>query len=314
MNITFVHDLDTGFLSATLKPALEQLGHNVCVMQTVNTFIEPSTSHVDISLAKIDSPEGMKEVQERFKETDLFFLRAWNDLPLQLLDVTKYANNKNTIFRVHGSDLREHNIPYSLKAWRIDWHGREPMLVGPRDASLIPKYRGNVITTIERPIDLSLIPKHRPVQPPFAITTPTSMDRKGTELLKDLPNRLNIPLHIVSGVSRKEALEEKSHASYYIDRLGTYNHGPYGMNSVEAWLMHIPVFSQYEPIDTVLCPELSRLIHNINIDTIQDVLHDYVEDRRQLNYAYNYARTNHDPLRIAQQYIDLYRHISQTGK
>jgi len=306
MNITMLHDLDTGFLAATLKPVFEQLGHRCRILQTTTTYLEDfNTSQIDEDLSKIANEEDMKRVYAILKDTDLFIIRAWNDLPFQLLNVSTYANKHNTIFRVHGSDLRENNIPYCLKLWRIDWHGREPVLVGPRDATLISKYRGNTYTCIERPIDLSLIPKHRPTEPPFAITTPTSIQRKGSELLTGLSNRLSLPLKIVSGVSRKEALAEKAKASYYIDRVGPYSHGPYGMNSVEAFLMRIPVFSQYDPIDTVLCPELPQLIHNITIDTIQDVLHNYVEDRKQLNYACNYARTTHDPLRIAKQYLAL---------
>ncbi len=310
MNITFFHDLDTGFLAATLKPAFQALGHTCTVMQTHPTYLEKnSTDHIDIRLG--DKPD-LLEIDRIFKETDLFIIRAWNDWPLQVFGITKYAKNTNTIFKVHGSELREQGVPYSLKTWRIDWHGKEPVLCGPRDPSLFKYYRQNTVTQIERPAPFPIYPKKHAEHPPFAIHTPTNTMKKGTQLLIDRWKSNKIPLKILGGLAHTELLQEKSKASYYIDRVGTYYHGPYSMNSVEAWALRIPVFTQLTSIDKAVEPTLDTLITDINIDTVQRTVEDYIPDTKSIDRAYRYARTTHDPTTIAQQYLSLFDSIHTT--
>ncbi len=308
MNITFFHDLDTGFLAATLKPAFQALGHTCIIMQTHPTYLEKdSTDHIDIRLG--DKPD-LIQIEQIFKDTDLFIIRAWNDWPLQTFGISKYANKTNAIFKVHGSELREQGVPYTLKTWRIDWHKREPILCGNRDPSLFPFYRQNTITQIERPAPFSIYPKKHAEHPPFAIHTPTSTMKKGTQLLIDRWKSERIPLKILGGLTHHDILAEKAQASFYIDRMGDYYHGPYGMNSVEAWALKIPVFSQVSPIDTVIVPDLPNLIHTCTIDTVQHSIEDYTTDTKQIDYAFRYAKKTHDPVVIAQQYLNLYSSIS----
>ena len=50
MKIVMMHDLDTGFLAATLKPAFEKLGHDCVVMQTLKTYLEKDLSLVNLRI------------------------------------------------------------------------------------------------------------------------------------------------------------------------------------------------------------------------------------------------------------------------
>ena len=308
MNITMLHDLDTGFLAATLKPAFEALGHKCTVLQTLETYLEEGSTHIDILLKDLENSSSLRPI---FKDTDLFFLRTVSDTTLKLTGILPYITPHNTLFKVHGSELRERGVPYTLKTWRIDWHNKEPFLCGPRDPSLFPLYRDNTITHIERPCAFNTFPKRRRnKKQPFALTTPTNIERKGTQKLIDNWES-KIPLHVVHGTSRKEALKWKSQASYYIDNIGKYKHGPYGMNSVEAWYYRIPVFSRYNLIDMAICPELKEHIRFCTIDTVQHVIENVPIHKSQLNNARKYALRTHDPLTIAQQYVNLYMEREQ---
>ena len=307
MNITMLHDLDTGFMAATLKPAFEALGHTCTIVQTLTTYLESDTSHIDHLLTETEDLEPLKEV---FKETDLFILRAITDITLKGIGVLPYITPHNTIYKIHGSELRDRNIPYSLRTWRINWYNKEPLVCGCRDPSLFSLYRKNSMQHIERPCAFDTFPKRRRnKKTPFALHTPTNIPKKGTQLLTDTW-KSHIPLHIVSGVSRTDALKMKTQASYYIDNLGPFS-GMYCMNSVEAWYYRIPVFSRYSNMDMAVCPELPDLVHNTTEKTIQNDIENYEPDKKQLNNARKYALHTHDPKRIAQQYINLAKEIIQ---
>ena len=309
MNITMLHDLDTGFMAATLKPAFEALGHTCTIVQTLTTYLESDTSHIDYLLTEMEDIEPLKEV---FRDTDLFILRSITDFSLKGTGVLSYITPYNTIWRVHGSELRDRNMPYSLRTWKINWYNKEPIIVGPADSTLLPLYRENTITSIERPCAFDTFPKiRRNNKEPFALTTPTNPSKKGTQELIDHWNS-KIPLHVISGVSRTEALKWKSQASYFIDSMGSYKHAPYNMNSVEAWYYRIPVFSHYNEIDEVLVPELKDLIYYATSESVEDIITCYsYQDKKRLNYARKYALRTHDPKRIAQQYINLAKEIEE---
>lgn len=302
MNITFLHDLDTGFLASTLKPALQSLGHTVTVLQTLVTYLEEPQHHIDY-LLKDHNPDMENELKTVFSETDYFILRSISDYTLHTIKVLPYINQHNTIFKVHGSELREKNVPYSLRTWRTNWHNKEPILLAPRDPSLLPLYHKNTYTHIERPCNFSIFPrKNTNTEQPFAITTPTNIQRKGTQSLID-NWKSKIPLHIAHGVSRIQALKHKAQASFYIDNIGSYAHGPYGMNSVEAWFYQIPVFSNYSNLDLALVPRLHEYIIHSTQDTIQSNIDSYTSNKSALKHAKHYAFHTHNPTTIAQQYI-----------
>ena len=308
MNITMFHDLDTGFLASTLKPAFQALGHICTVIQTITTYLEEPATHIDHQLNTMND-EQITALKEIYRDTDLFIIRSVSDTTLHLSGILPFLNRNNTIFKVHGSELRERDVPYSLRTWRINWNGKEPLLCGPRDPSLFSLYRRNTITHIERPCAFDTFPKKRTnKEQPFALTTPTNIERKGTQSLLDTW-KSTIPLQVLHGASRKEVLQLKAQASYYIDNIGSYRHGPYGMNSVEAFFFKIPVFSTYNPIDTAICPQLPSLIHNTTNTTIQHDIESYSIDRKQLHNSYTYALSTHSPITIAQQYYALHDYI-----
>lgn len=302
-----LHDLDTGFLAQTLKPAFQALGHNCTVLQTMNTYLEPNPTHIDHLLSTVDDTKPLIEI---FKETDLFIIRTITDTTLRLSGVIPFISPHNTIWRVHGSELRERNIPYTLRTWRINLHNKEPLLVGHSDPSLFPLYRQNTITCIERPCAFDTFPRKRTnKQQPFALTTPTNFARKGTQPLID-NWKSHIPLQVLHGASRKEVLQTKARASYLIDNTDPPpNAGFYGMNSVEAWFYKIPVFSKYYPMDEVTVPNISKLIINSDNSNVQHNIEQYSPDNKQLNYARNFALSTHDPLTIAKQYTLLLSYI-----
>ena len=312
MNITFIHDLDTGFMASTLKPAFKALGHECTVIQMWSSWLEPNTDHIDydISDTDINTLERVQSLQQEYKETDLFIIRL-HDETLKALGVVPYLNEHNTVFRLHGHDLLYQNRPYSLKTWRINWYNKEPFIATYNDPTFIGKTPTRTVF-IERPINLDIIPKRKRSKKRFALTSPSGMIKKGAQELLETWKEGPIPLTIVSQTDRTEALELKSRCSYLIDNLNpTYHGGPYGMNSVEAWLMRIPVFSMYSLMSEVVCPELPSLVTHVTLDTVQDTINSYTPDRKRLNNARKYALHTHDPVRIAQQYINLAKVIEQ---
>jgi len=312
--ITMVHELDIGFFATTMRKAFEKLGHEVVVVQGYKTYLEEEPK-IDYLMSD-ENGVPYEQMLKDFENTDFFILRFLSDISLRQMRVANYANSRNSIYKVHGSEMRDRNIPYQLLTWHLEWYHNEPTVCGPRDWSLKDKYQSGVITHIERPLDFDLIPK-RVASPPHAISTPTNIYKKGTELLveawKHCPTE--IPLELVYGVDRSTCLEAKSKASLYIDRLGDYEHGPYGMNSAEAWLMKIPVFSQIRSWDKVFCAELEKLITPIDQFTIVDKVKDFVENpksyKKQIDFAYDYVRQTHNPDTIAKQYIALAEEIGK---
>ena len=312
MNITMLHDLDTGFLAATLKPAFEALGHKCTVMQTIKTYLETDTPHIDHLMSEMEDKD-IHALKDVFKETDMFILRSITDNSLKAIGIIPFITPHNTIWRVHGSEIRLRNVPYSLRTWRINWHNKEPIIVGPRDPSLRPLYRGNVVTQIERPCAFDTFPRKKQHETGYVLHSPTRPDKKGTqELLDAFDDKGSIPLYIMSGASRKQVLKAKAGASYFIDYLGGWVAGPYGMNTVEAWYYRIPVFSLCKPADMVVCPELSSMIHTFkDTNDLKHIIRAYTPDKKQLNNARKYALHTHDPMRIAQQYVNLGKELAE---
>jgi len=308
MKITMIHELDVGFFASTMRKAFEDLGHEVCVMQGYKTYLE-NEPKIDYLL---DNEDGVSftDLEKDLQSTDFFILRFISDVTLKALNLTHFANARNSIYKVHGSEIRERRIPYSLLSWHLEWYHNQPTVCGPRDWSLKDIYQSGAVTHIERPLDFDLIPK-RVNDIPHAITTPTNTYKKGTEELveswKHCPEEL--PLKVVAGVSRTKCLTEKAKSSLYIDRLGNYEHGPYGMNSAEAWHMKIPVFSQIRGWDNVFCAELPNLVTYVDKFTIVEKVKAFVENpksyKKQIEYAHKYVKRVHNPETIAKQYIAL---------
>lgn len=308
MKICMLHELDTGFMAATLKPAFEELGHDCVVMQGWSSHLENDTEHVDYMLSDMTF-EDQPLIEDEFKDTDFFIIRA-GDVILQDSGILPYLNKNNMIYRLHGHDLTALGRPYSLRAWRIDWHGNEPTVVTYNDPTFHSHYK-SIPVYIERPINLDIIPKKKKTTNKFALSSPTSMQKKGGKLLMNTWNKGDIELKIISNATRDKVLELKSKASYCIDNLDEeYKGGPYGMNTVEAWIIGIPAFSRYTDMSLCVCPELNKLVHNTTLSTVQADIEDYVYDKKTINYAKQYAINTHSPINIATQYISLYKHIS----
>ena len=310
MNITMFQDMDTGFMAATLKPAFQALGHTCTVIQVLTTYLEDSPTHIDY-LLKTMTDEQILALKDIYKETDLFIIRSVTDLTLRISGILPFLNKHNTVFKVHGSELRENNVPYSLRTWRINWHNKEPLLLAPREPTLAPLYRSHTLTHIERPCAFDTFPKKKQnkVQP-FALTAATNFERKGTQTLIDTWKSKSIPLHAIQGVPRTEVLHTKAQCSFFIDNIISHKQAAfYNMNSVEAWFYKVPVFAHYNPIDEVIVPQLSKLIILSNKDSIQHNIEAYIPDSKALSYAHKYAITTHDPFSIAQQYIHLLSYI-----
>ena len=301
MNITFLHEIDTGFMAATLKPAFERLGHHCTVMQGWKTHIEPNLNHVDYLLSEVDDTTILKR---EFEATDLFIIRA-TDALMYDTGVIPYLTAHNTIFRLHGYDLLELNRPYSLTTWRINLFNKHPFICTYNDPTFIGRLHGNVFY-IERPMNFDILPRRKKTDEVFALMSPTNMYKKGAQALSKTWKSNGITLKIIANTTRTEVLELKAQASYMIDNVEpNYDGGPYGMNSVEAWYMRIPTFSRYHPWSTIVCPELPLLTHNVTLDNVQQTIEEYEVDKRQLKYAHDYALRTHDPVHIAQQYITL---------
>jgi hypothetical protein len=315
LKITMIHELDIGFFAATMRKEFERMGHEVCVIQGYKSYLDDETPKIDYLINEMDKLP-LAKVQHEFAETDFFILRFLSDTTIKTLGIPKFAGMNNSIYKVHGTELRQRNIPYGLLAWHLEWYHNEPTVCGPRDWSLKDFYKSGVVTHIERPLDFSIIPK-RVQDFPHAMSSPTNTYKKGTELLaeawKNCPSEF--PLQVVTGVTRKQCLAEKAKASLYIDRLGTYEHGPYGMNSAEAWHMKIPVFSQYRNWDVAFCADLPELVTNVNEFTLVENVKDFIENpksyRKQTDYAYKYVKQVHDPKIIARQYIALAEEITR---
>lgn len=313
MKILFLHELDTGFMAATLKPAFIRLGHECVVIQGWNTHLETNTNHVDYLLKEFPKEDKHLLIDE-FKDTDFFIIRA-GDALMEDTGILPYLNQYNMVYRLHGHDLTALGRPYKLKAYMIDWYGKEPYVATYCDPTFLHLLRPKTVY-IERPVNLDLIPKKKKSKEVFALNSPSDTSRKGAEeLLKIWKPNDNIKLKLISNTDREEVLALKSKASYVIDNLSDeYDGGPYGMNAVEAWLMSVPVFSRYCKMSEVICPELSNLVTYVTLDTVQGAIEDYVVDKKRLKYIKDYAMRVHSPTNIAQIYIKFAQAIIQRVK
>lgn len=310
MKVILFQELDTGFMAATLKPAFERLGHECISMQGWHSHLESNTFSVDYLLKNMGFNDTHTLIQE-FKDTDLFILRAGDEL-MRDSGLLPYISKHNSVFRLHGHDLTVLGRPYALMTWRINWHKQEPQVVTYSDPTFLSHLK-TIPIYIERPMDLSLIPRKKKVSEVFALSTPAGIDKKGGKKLIKTWKTKGIPLKLYSAIGRDEAIAVKAECSYFIDNVNEeYLAGPYGMNSVEAFLMEKPVFSQYTHASRAICPELSRLITHVTIDNVQSTIENFEPDRKALRYAKQYALRVHDPITIAKQYLALAEHIMES--
>lgn len=304
MKICFFSDADTGFLAGTLKSHFIKLGHDCVVMQLLRTTINTHTDYVDYWVAETE-PHILRE---EWSDTDFFVIRS-TDKVLYASGILDYLTATNMIYKLHGTDLLGYNYPYSMRTWNINWYGKEPWVVANNDIASYYRFKDKVITTIERPMNFDILPKKKTKYPKYALCSPTDMNKKGGDMLMNTW-RKTIPLQIISGVSREEVLQYKAGCSYFIDNVDKrYRSGPYGMNSVEAMYMGIPVFSYYDDIHRVICPNISRLIHKVELDTVEDIINGYSYNRKDIEYAKRYVYDIHNPTTIAEQYIALFEYI-----
>ena len=308
MKIVFLHELDTGFMAQTLKPAFEALGHQCIIMQGWKTHLEgDNNTSIDYLLTDIKK-DDVHIIEQHFKDTDFFILRA-GDALLKDSHVLPYINKHNSCYRLHGHDLTFLGRPYKLRYYRTK--KLDTTVVTYNDPTFYQHFRSFPVF-IERPIDLSLIPKKKKTGEVYAVSTPTSMTKKGGDMLAHAWKTKDIGLKIVSAYDRLTALDIKAGASYAIDNVDpTYLGGPYGMNSVEAWLLSMPVFSNYTHIVRATCPQITQLVNHATIHNVQQLIEHHEVDKKQLTYAKQYAIRTHDSKIVAQQYIALAEHLME---
>ena len=313
MKIALIHEQDIGFFASTMRKQWERMGHEVVVIQGYRSQIDDNAK-VDYLLAEEGNlmPENVAKIKKELSETDFFILRFIGDELINYLKLQNYIDNRNSIYKVHGSELRERGLPWSLQVWNLDLYHKEPIVVGCYDWSLIDKYKGPHITCIERPLDFEIMPRKYKPEEPYVIHTPTGRYKKGTDELIPYLEGARLPYKIVENTPRNECLKIRAGSMLSIDQFGegyVQQYGPYGMNTVESWYMSIPVIGARRVWDYVFHPEVRAFHIPVDKYNIAQVLADFKEDPKPFEKN-KYVKRAHNPTMIAQQYLDLYEEIS----
>ncbi len=141
------------------------------------------------------------------------------------------------------------------------------------------------ITYVPFPFDAAEFQESNPVAPPpFVIGhAPSNRAAKGSDLIiaavQKLKKRFPISLRLIEGKPYSEAIALKQDCHIFIDQLGPLG---YGINSLEALAMGIPVCSSLAPGFKGRFPDVP--IHEITPENLEDVLasimngHDLIKD------------------------------------
>jgi glycosyltransferase involved in cell wall biosynthesis len=148
---------------------------------------------------------------------------------------------------------------------------------------------------------------------PLVVHAPSNREKKGTRFVIEACAQLPVELDIVEGLPHDAARERYARADIVVDQL---NAGWHGVFALEAMALGKPVVARIDP------EALERSAHGLGArlpivpaekETLADALRPLVERpalRRELGAAGRaYVEQVHDPDRVADRLIDLYRSL-----
>jgi glycosyltransferase involved in cell wall biosynthesis len=240
-------------------------------------------------------------------QTDVFhFYFGLTLIPKSLQFPLLKLLRKKSVFHYLGSDIRgksREQLAYGTRA--------DAEIVGSYDAiRWVPEAR-----VIPPGLDLR---EFTPVPPsdnprPLVVHAPSNREKKGTQLVIDACEQLDVELDIVEGVPHKEARARYARADIVVDQL---NAGWHGVFALESMALGKPVVSHLKP-DVV---ERSAEGFGIRVpivpatkETLVAALRPLVEEpalRREVGAAGRaYVEQVHDIDRVADRLLDVYRSL-----
>lgn len=140
---------------------------------------------------------------------------------------------------------------------------------------------------------------------PIVCQSPSSLRMKNTqEIKRQIRRKKNIKLNIIRLVSWRECMKRKAAADIY---LGCFTCG-YGMSSLEAWAMGIPVINYIErPHRALFLREIGYLpFYESPLEKLSEAIDALLDKQTYGKYAklgYQYVKDFHDYPVIAERFI-----------
>jgi glycosyltransferase involved in cell wall biosynthesis len=240
-------------------------------------------------------------------QTDVFhFYFGWTLVPRKLQWPILKATRRKSVLHFLGSDIRGRS-PEQLSYAR----GADARIVGSYDA-------------LRWVADAHVIPpgldlrEYTPVRPeerarPIVLHAPSSRRRKGTELVVDACQGLDVELDIVEGLQHAEARRHYERADIVVDQL---NAGWYGIFAIEAMALAKPVLSYLHPDadqETERALGVEVPVVSVTKESLRERIAELAADadeRRRIGAASRaYVERVHDADRGADRLLEIYRSL-----
>lgn len=184
-------------------------------------------------------------------------------------------------------------------------------LVCTPDLLIFPKFK---LLPNAAPVDEWAKLKRKHSGKPIVCQSPSSQKRKNTqEIRRQLSHKHNIELEIIRLVQWKECMRRKATADIY---LGSFTFG-YGMSSLEAWAMSIPVINHIvSPHRKLYLREIGYLpYYESPIERLSEAVDALLDKQTYRKYAklgYDYVKNFHDYPVVANRFIVFCKELIET--
>ena len=233
----------------------------------------------------------------------------------QLVDpkINPYFNFQNGHMRVHTTERKIKRVKKILK------NMQHCFVITPDLMRFLPKEKCSFLPHIKAAwFDIERKPTNAMDKTIRIVHSSTSQKVKGTAFIinaiKNLQRKYPIEFFLVENLLHKDAVKIYKSADLIVDQIRL---GWYGAFALEAMKMSIPVAVyinendlQYVPYD--MRNALGESVINVNPDTIEEKLNDFLADRAALNKigekGLEYANEFHNPDKLIKLVIDRYRY------
>jgi len=163
------------------------------------------------------------------------------------------------------------------------------------------------LVPIAMPVDrlLKMKKKHKVI--PIVCQSPSDYERKNTfKILKILKKNTKLKILIIHGVQWDECMRRKAEADIYI---GSFKHA-YGVSSLEAMAMKIPVIGHYpELVENALLKYIGYLpYYDCKLENLLEGIRSLCATKTYYKYAdrgFNFMKKHHDYPVVARRFSEI---------
>ncbi|MFQ6064268.1 MAG: glycosyltransferase [Candidatus Bathyarchaeia archaeon] len=308
MNITIISQLDVAHQPSLLWKGLNEYSqHNCRYIVAKETYLKYPT---DIVAGKVEP----YEIIEVLGNTDFFiFTTMLTQFPFY--DLSERLNRNNHLLITYGSEVRLNSARFL-----VAWLRSDLMLVTSHDYTQSSPVG---FSCQHLPISFDFTELPEPQKPGDDVIrifhSPTAPKLKGTALFKKCIAKLKkkfkksgpkIEAVLVEGRPWTECMQKKAQCDIFYDQ---FSLGSYGMGTVEAWALQLPVLGRANAWLRSWYPDIP--IVDVNADSLQTRMEHLIthEDLREevARQGHIFVREHHSLKKNIRKLLFLIRHVME---